>query len=96
MLSDDFGRPYTSFWSIGQSRSLQTKMVMKGGLLMAIRYASTRFTRDIDFSTAGVYREAQAQELVQEFERQRALAVDRLPMPPPANCNASGAAQGRK
>ena len=40
--------------AIGQSRSLQTKMVMKGGLLMAIRYASTRFTRDIDFSTAGV------------------------------------------
>ena len=28
--------------AIGQSRSLQTKMVMKGGLLMAIRYASTR------------------------------------------------------
>lgn len=65
--------------AIGQSRSLQTKMVMKGGLLMAIRYASTRFTRDIDFSTAGVYREAQAQELVQEFERQLVLAVDRLP-----------------
>ncbi|MBU0792156.1 MAG: nucleotidyl transferase AbiEii/AbiGii toxin family protein [Gammaproteobacteria bacterium] len=70
---------HTILDAIGQSRSLHTKMVMKGGLLMAIRYASTRFTRDIDFSTVDVYREAQAQDLVEEFERQLVLAVERLP-----------------
>ena len=37
--------------SIGRSKHLQARMVMKGGLLMAIRYDSSRYTRDIDFST---------------------------------------------
>ena len=37
--------------SIGHSRNLQARMVMKGGLLLAIRYDSSRFTRDLDFST---------------------------------------------
>ena len=32
--------------SIGHSRNLQARMVMKGGLLLAIRYDSSRFTRD--------------------------------------------------
>ena len=36
--------------SIGRSQHLHARMVMKGGLLMAIRYDSSRYTRDIDFS----------------------------------------------
>lgn len=38
--------------AIAQSPSLSAIMIMKGGLLLAIRYHSSRFTRDIDFSTS--------------------------------------------
>jgi predicted nucleotidyltransferase component of viral defense system len=38
--------------AIAQSPSLSAIMIMKGGLLLAVRYHSSRFTRDIDFSTS--------------------------------------------
>jgi predicted nucleotidyltransferase component of viral defense system len=37
--------------AIAQSEELAPIMVMKGGILLAIRYNSSRFTRDVDFST---------------------------------------------
>jgi len=37
--------------AIANSAVLAPIMLMKGGILLAIRYQSTRFTRDIDFST---------------------------------------------
>ena len=37
---------------IAQSTTLSPLMVMKGGILLAIRYNSPRFTKDIDFSTS--------------------------------------------
>lgn len=65
--------------SIGHSQQLHASMVMKGGLLMAIRYDSTRYTRDIDFSTTAPYVPAQAQALIKELEQNLAAAADRLP-----------------
>jgi predicted nucleotidyltransferase component of viral defense system len=38
--------------AISSSEYLKPKMIMKGGILLAIRYKSSRFTTDIDFSTA--------------------------------------------
>jgi predicted nucleotidyltransferase component of viral defense system len=38
--------------AIAQSPALSPLMVMKGGVLLAVRYHSSRFTRDIDFSTS--------------------------------------------
>jgi predicted nucleotidyltransferase component of viral defense system len=38
--------------AIAQSPTLSPIMIMKGGVLLAIRYKSSRFTRDIDFSTS--------------------------------------------
>ncbi|MFT7773886.1 nucleotidyl transferase AbiEii/AbiGii toxin family protein [Roseateles sp.] len=37
--------------AIAQSEALAPVMVMKGGILLAIRYQSSRFTKDVDFST---------------------------------------------
>lgn len=37
--------------SIANSPTLAPAMIMKGGVLLAIRYGSGRFTKDIDFST---------------------------------------------
>jgi len=38
--------------AIAGTHHLQTNMIMKGGLLLALRYNSPRYTKDIDFSTA--------------------------------------------
>ena len=43
---------HTVLVAIGRSSDLQPHMIMKGGILLAIRYESSRYTRDIDFSTA--------------------------------------------
>ncbi|CAI8932076.1 hypothetical protein EMIT0P4_470015 [Pseudomonas sp. IT-P4] len=37
--------------AISSDESLRTSMIIKGGTLLGIRYGSTRFTTDIDFST---------------------------------------------
>lgn len=63
---------------IGHSENLQARMVIKGGLLMAIRYDSSRFTRDRDMSTSDRYVEAQAENLIADFETGLVLADDRL------------------
>ncbi len=64
--------------SIGHSQNLRARMVMKGGLLLAIRYDSTRFTRDLDFSTSERYTEPSAERLLAEFEAGLAAAENRL------------------
>ena len=37
--------------SIANTKELQATMIMKGGVLLALEYGSTRYTKDIDFST---------------------------------------------
>lgn len=59
--------------AIGISTALRTKMVMKGGMLMALRYESSRFTKDADFSTKALYVKGDEQELVAELDAQLAL-----------------------
>ena len=55
--------------SIGHSRNLQARMVMKGSLLLAIRHNSSRFTRDLDLSTTEQYQADMADQLLDEFEK---------------------------
>jgi predicted nucleotidyltransferase component of viral defense system len=43
---------HTVLTAIAGTPSLQTTMIMKGGVLLALSYSSPRFTKDIDFSTA--------------------------------------------
>lgn len=38
--------------AIATSEALSPFMIMKGGILLAIRYHSSRFTKDVDFSTS--------------------------------------------
>jgi predicted nucleotidyltransferase component of viral defense system len=64
--------------AIGKSADLSSRMVMKGGLLMAIRYDSTRFTRDIDFSTLEKHRQADEVTLLAELDEQLVWANDHL------------------
>ena len=48
--------------AISNSHDLQANMVMKGGILLAIRYKTGRHTSDIDFSTSLHYKQFQKNE----------------------------------
>jgi len=52
--------------AIAKSEVLAPTMVMKGGILLAIRYHSSRFTKDIDFSTPQRFQEVHLPALLQE------------------------------
>lgn len=64
--------------AIGRSAGLRSKMVMKGGLLMAIRYDSTRFTRDVDFSTLDRHEKESERTLLDELDAQLDQVNDEL------------------
>ncbi len=51
---------------------------MKGGLLMAICYESSRHTRDIDFSTNESYTALGAEQLIEKLAQQLAVAEEHL------------------
>jgi predicted nucleotidyltransferase component of viral defense system len=65
--------------AISTSLALRSMMVMKGGMLMAIRYDSSRFTKDADFSTREKYAKHSEAELLEELDRQLTSANDQLP-----------------
>lgn len=65
--------------AIGTSTALRTQMVMKGGMLMAIRYDSSRFTKDADFSTRDRYAQGDEHALLQALDAQLTLANEQLP-----------------
>ena len=54
--------------AIAQSEVLAPTMIMKGGILLAIRYRSTRYTRDIDFSTSRRFQLQEVPRLLQAVE----------------------------
>lgn len=64
--------------AIGASRELSASMVMKGGILLAIRYQSSRFTRDIDFSTREPYTQGVDERVVTIFREELIVASERL------------------
>ncbi|MCU0796578.1 MAG: nucleotidyl transferase AbiEii/AbiGii toxin family protein [Akkermansiaceae bacterium] len=61
--------------AITSDLGLRETMVMKGGLLMAIRYHSHRFTKDLDFSTSKTRVEIDPDTIRQKLERSLAMAV---------------------
>lgn len=69
---------HTILYSISSARELQEIMVMKGGILIALRYESTRFTRDIDFSSDIMLHEFDAESFIEGFDAALVEAVDKL------------------
>lgn len=71
---------HTILFAIASSASLQPQMIMKGGILMAIRYETGRFTRDIDFSTPIHYRmfEAGEDEFLKDLDQEIQNAVSKI------------------
>lgn len=67
--------------AISNSAYLKPKMIMKGGMLMGIRYASSRYTEDIDFSTAEKLADIDQEEFRTELDEALQEAGDHLPYP---------------
>ncbi|EGR3260077.1 MULTISPECIES: nucleotidyl transferase AbiEii/AbiGii toxin family protein [Vibrio harveyi group] len=65
--------------AISSSPYLKPKMIMKGGMLLGIRYKSSRFTEDIDFSTEEKLADIDQDEFQQELNEALAEAADELP-----------------
>jgi len=65
--------------AIATSQNLNSKMILKGGQLLAIRYASSRFTRDIDFSTSSKVSGFNLETFLREFEQSLVVACENLP-----------------
>lgn len=54
--------------AIATSKALSPFMIMKGGILLAIRYHSSRFTRDVDFSTSTPIQQVDVPLLLKNIE----------------------------
>ena len=61
--------------AIESDAELRGDMIMKGGILMALRYRSPRFTRDIDFSTPHTLKEIDPADFERRFSAALALQV---------------------
>lgn len=69
---------HTVLLAIGRSQELSTSMLIKGGILLAIRYRGLRYTRDIDFSTELHYQEFNEDEFLAEFSSSLIAASTQL------------------
>lgn len=70
---------HTILTAISNTHELREIMVMKGGILLALGYASTRFTRDVDFSTERMPAEFNIEDFIARFDNALADATDKLP-----------------
>lgn len=64
--------------AIANSTNLKTEMIMKGGILLSIKYGSTRYTQDIDFSTSNKISQFDIDNFLLEFEQTLAFSVEKL------------------
>lgn len=69
---------HTILVAIAMSDNLRTKMIIKGGMLLAIEFRSTRFTKDIDFSTSEKASSFDVEGFLVEFRESLNYAVNSL------------------
>lgn len=69
---------HTILYCISSDRELHKIMVMKGGILLSLDYESTRFTRDIDFSSNAILKEFDIENFIERFNGALVEAVDKL------------------
>jgi predicted nucleotidyltransferase component of viral defense system len=69
---------HTTLVAIAGTPMLQTSMIMKGGVLLALSYNSPRYTKDIDFSTAAKRQDFNLDDFRQQLEDSLLNAVEAL------------------
>lgn len=71
---------HTILTAISTSDTLRPSMILKGGILLAIRYSSGRFTKDLDFSTDKTLSDQfSVQSVVDELNASLLQSVEELP-----------------
>jgi len=70
---------HTVLAAIASHKKLKPMMIMKGGMLLAVRYQSIRFTKDIDFSTSKTLEDLDPEEVVSMLDEQLTITSDQLP-----------------
>jgi len=69
---------HTILAAIANDSQLRASMVIKGGILLAIRYQSNRFTKDIDFSTDEMLDKFDPDKLVETLNNSFIQTADEL------------------
>jgi predicted nucleotidyltransferase component of viral defense system len=69
---------HTILAAIAQDPYLRDSMIMKGGILLAVRYESIRFTKDIDFSTSMTLSEVNPEDIQIRLNASLRLTVEAL------------------
>lgn len=69
---------HTILVAITRSETLKANMIMKGGILLALGYESTRYTKDIDFSTAKTLKEFDLETFIHELQNALAESVESM------------------
>ena len=69
---------HTILTAISGDQRLKANMVLKGGILLAVRYHSPRFTRDIDFSSSKTLQDVDPEDIVQSLNESLAVATESL------------------
>jgi predicted nucleotidyltransferase component of viral defense system len=69
---------HTILAAIANTPNLQDNMIIKGGILLAIRYQSDRFTRDIDFSSPKGLKDIPPEKVEEQLNQSLAEVVEEL------------------
>lgn len=69
---------HTVIAAIAHDRTLHDSSYLKGGILLALRYASTRHTTDLDFSNSAPFTESRGRTVVDALRSTLPLVVEEL------------------
>jgi predicted nucleotidyltransferase component of viral defense system len=69
---------HTILIAIANNKNLHADMIMKGGILLALRYESQRYTTDLDFSTSKTIEQFNKDKFFTEFEKSLLSATEQL------------------
>ena len=69
---------HTILYAIAHSQEISTHMIMKGAILLAIRYHCMRHTKDIDFSTGSTVQEFNEEQFISDFSEGLIMATEAL------------------
>jgi len=64
--------------AVAASEYLKPHMIMKGGMLLGIRYKSSRYTKDIDFSTSESFKDFDENKFQSEFDDSLVFSAEDL------------------
>jgi predicted nucleotidyltransferase component of viral defense system len=69
---------HTILYAISHSQAISAHMIMKGAILLSIRYHCMRYTKDIDFSTDSTVQVFNKDQFLSDFSEALILATEAL------------------